>query len=1030
MSARPRRRGGGEKRPHVRDPARAVSGRDLPGDRREAHGRRFRAAVLVFFLTSGATGLALEVVWTRILGVVFGNTVYAASTVLTAYMLGLALGSAALGSLADRARRPLVLYGLLEIGVGLYALVLPLLAAGTTAVYGWFFRSFEPAFWLLNLVRFGLSVLVLLPPTFLMGGTLPVLARHLGLRHRQPGREVGYLYGANTLGAVVGCFLAGFVLLEALGVRGTLLTAGAVALCVGLLAVVLGRRSEAPTEPAQPSLQSDAARKAAPLPKSTHGLLLIAFGLTGFCALACEVLWTRVLIFVLTCSVYSFATMLTAFLSGIAVGSLLSSRFLVPRARRGVLWFGAIEVLVGLSILGSIYLLAALNRIDLRLAEHLRWGGQWQAVLTRFGDAFGVLFVPALLMGAAFPMVTKSCLRGKALVGRQVGRIYAANTVGCLLGSFAAGFLLLPALGTPRAMLLVASVNLAVAVALLWHGGMRSVLARALIAPPVAAVVVAAFLGTPADVFHKTINAYHHPSRIAFLEEHATGTVAVHNLPNGERLISVDGVNVAGLDFMLRSTQKLQGYIPLCLHPDPQRVVQIGFGSGETTRVGLEFGVRDYTIVEICPAVFDAGRHFEEINHGSYRDPRLRKIIMDGKNFALLTGERFDVVMNDSTYPGSSGSSALYTVDHFRNCRRLLTDGGLLSCWVPLDLRPRELRMILKSFQAVFPHCSFWVASNCLNKHALILGTLSPLRIDFARVRSAMSGPHVAADLRAIAIHDVYDLLDCHVYDAAVIRRLTRNDPLNSDDRPRLEFSCAIRAPEERALTSALAMLAVGRVPVAPYVVNFAEEARDRAELARRFHATNCIFRGQIAQLVGDPQGRRRQFALALAANPAEAHVATCDAELQRETRDLQAALARMPHHRTLAMRLAGKLYVACRYEEAARIYERLVDLRPPPPPRAFVRLANIHFRFGRAAKAEGILRECLVLWPGSAEAHDMLAGVFLRTGRAGAARRHSAEALRLAPGNLRYRAHYQAALAAERGRAASQPAGVFHGGE
>ena len=977
-------------------------------------GRKLRAAVLLFFVTSGATSLVLEVAWTRILGTVFGNTVYAASTVLTAFMFGLAAGGVMLGRVADRSQRPLVLYGCLELGVGVYAALFPLLADASSTLYGWVFRLGEGGPVLLNAVRFGLSLLLLLPATFLMGGTLPVLGRYLAAAHREPGREVGYLYGANTAGAVAGSFLSGFVLLEALGIRGTLLAAGGVAAAVGLLAIALGRRA---AEPAKPLARPKARRTepVAPVAGATFRLVLIAFAITGFCALAYEVLWTRVLIFVLTTTVYSFVTMLTSFLAGLAIGSFVSSRFLVPRLRRPMLWFGAIEVLIALSALASVALLARLERIDAWLSPYFIWGGLWRIVLVRFADVFVVLFVPTLLMGAAFPIVTTCCLRGGGAVGQRVGQLYAANTIGCVLGSAAAGFLLLPALGTHVSLLVVVAINLAVGVALVWGGGAGTVRARFGLALPLGAIVVAAFLVTPSDVFYSTINTYHNPSKIIFIKEHTTGTVTVHDLPNGDRLLSVDGIDVAGLDFMLRSTQKLQGYIPLCLHPSPRRVVQIGFGSGETARVGLEFGVSEYTVVEICPAIFDAGRFFEAINHGSYQDPRVRRVIMDGKNFARLSGEKFDVVMNDSTYPGSSGSSALYTVDHFRNCRERLAEGGLLSSWVPFDLRPSELRMILQSFQQVFPHTSFWMATNCVNKHALILGSLSPLRVDLARLQAVVSRPDIAADLKGIAINDAYDLLDCHICDEDAIRELVKSDPVNSDDRPRLEFSCAIPVPQEGSLGYVLAMLAACHSPVAPYVGNFGNEARDRAELARRFRATDHILQAQVAQLTGHPKARERQLDLAREANLGEAHVESCEAELQREIRDLQAALADRPGNQALMLRLADKLFAASRHAEAAQLYEPLVSLGTPPPDWAFVRLAEIRYWSGDAASAESLLVRCLALWPRSAEAHDRLAAVCLRSGRLDQAQQHIAQAVRLAPWNPLYQAHQKQITAATR---------------
>ncbi|MGO9111720.1 MAG: fused MFS/spermidine synthase [Thermoguttaceae bacterium] len=997
--------------------------------------RWLRAAVFLLFIVSGATSLMLEVVWTRICGTFFGNTIYATSIVLTVFMLGLALGSVVWGRIADRFRQPLFLYGCLEIGVGAYAFLFPVLADVCCAFHIWFYRAAGPGELLLTTVRFALCVLLLLPPTFLMGGTLPVLSRHLGAEHHDPGKDVGYLYGANTFGAVVGCLLAGFVFLQILGVRGTLFAAGGAAMISGLLAAAAGWQRLAPTQRdlRQPKPQpgktnfsagntrggARSAREIQPLSGPAFRLVLAAFAMSGFCALAYEVLWSRVLIFVVSTSTYSFAAMLATFLTGMAVGSFISARFLVRRLRQPVLWFGIIEVLVGLSVLISVPVLAALDKIDFRIAQWIIWDAAWQVVLVWFLDVCLVLLLPALLLGAAFPIVTVSCLRGSEPIGRCVGQLYAANTVGCVLGSFTAGFVLLPRLGTQRSLLALVALNLLVGVALIWQAAGRSVRLRWAVAAFAAAMALAAFVVTPAEIFYQTFNTSHNPSTIVFLEEHPSGTVSVHDLPDGERLLAVSGVDVAGTGFMLRSTQKLQGYIPLCLHPHPRRVVQIGFGSGETTRVGLDFGVEDYTVVEICPAVFDAGRLFEDVNRGSYRDPRVHKIIMDGKNFAMLSDEHFDVIMNDSVSPGACGGSALYTVDHFRHCREHLADGGLFSCWIPLDLRPSELCMVLRSFQEVFPHTSLWVASNCLNKHALILGSLSPLSIDFARLDAVVSRSEVAADLKTIAINDVYDLLDCHMCDEDAVRELVRGDPLNSDDRPRLEISCAVRRSPKKCWKLVMTMLVQCHSPIAPHVTNYRRPDKDRAALARRFEATGHLFLGQIAQVSGDAATRARQFDLANQANPGDARVRSCQEEFIRGIRDLYAAVKASPSNPVLAQRLADQLLMGQQYEEAGAIYAQLVELQPPLGPRPLIRLAEIRCHFGQTGAALKILDRCLSLFPDCAEAHDCLASIHREAGELDLARQHSNEAIRLAPDDPLYQLHRRQLLDAIEGRPA-----------
>ena len=975
--------------------------------------RLVRIGVMACFFGSGLTSLVLETIWNRILGTVFGNTVLASSTVLTAFMLGLALGSIVIGKFVDRVGRPLLLYGLLELGVGLYALVFPWIMAVGSDLYIWFYRAYAPGYWTLNLTRLGLSLVFLLPPTFLMGGTLPVLGFHLGTGKHEPGREVGFLYGANTLGGVAGCVLAGFILLERLGVNGSLYTAGITALLVGMLGLALGRLApdrttlKAPAPP-QPHHRRSAV-KSVFLSSRSRRVVIAAFAVTGFCALACEVLYTRILLFLLSTTVYAFAIMLSTFLAGMALGAFISTRWLLPRLKHPLAAFGVLEVLVGLAILGSVYLLAGWGTIDPRWAQRLNFGGIGSVIGARYADAAVILLLPTMLMGMAFPVVSQCLLRGEPELGHRLGQAYGANTLGCVLGSLVAGFLLLPVLGTLTAFLLVADLNLAAGILLLWHATERGATFRWGLLLLCAAVPAIAFLCTPPNLFWGIINLSHAPAKLSFVREHSTGTVTVDDISNGDRVVAVDGIDVAGLNFMLRTTQKLQGYIPLALHPNPRRVLQIGFGSGETARVGMEFGVPEYTVVELCPAIFEAAPLFAEVNHGSYHDPRVRRIIMDGKNFALLSGEKFDLILNDSIFPGSCGSSALYTYDHFRNCRDRLAPGGLFSCWVPLDLRASETRMILKTFQQVFPHTSFWVASNCLNKHGLILGSLEPLQIDFSRLAQVLDQPAVKKDLAEVCLFDPYDFLDCFMCDEAAIRRLVAADPMNTDTQPRLEFSCArsLSIPWKVRLLQTLGMLTDFRSPVLPCVTNLPDPENNRAEMSRRFEASTHIFQGLVNQLANDPKSRRQEFDLARKCIPDHPHVKSCEAELKQEIHDLRQLLEQYPGSTITAEHLADKLYLALQYQEAATLYEYVLRARAAPAETSYLNLARIQFATGATAAAEQTLLDCVQRMPRSAEAHDLIAGIYLKGGRSADALRHLQQALELQPGDPRFQEHY-----------------------
>jgi spermidine synthase len=908
-----------------------------------------RKAVVLLFLVSGATGLIYEVVWMRSLGTVFGNTVLAASTVLTAFMLGLALGSWLLGRAADRLRRPLRVYAYLELCLGVYAFAFPAILLYVDRFYLWFYQAYEPGFYLLNLVRFIVSMGILLLPTLLMGGTLPVLSALWTIpvephdRGRRTGQSVGLLYAVNTFGAVAGSFLAGYFLIRIFGVSRSIYLTAAANVVIGAVALLLSfgvkpRGAPGGTANRQPSSRP----KALAMPPTAADLsadrgkrtaVLASIFVAGFCALALEVLWTRLLVFVLETSAYAFACMLTCFIFGLAVGSLISSRVLVPRLRNPIFGLGVVEFLLALSVAGSIPLLGLLWHIDLFVIEH--WIGPrvsfFTDMATHFIDALAVTFVPTLLMGMVFPLAVQVCAPAWDTVSRRVGQVYAWNTMGCVSGSFMAGFVMIPLLGLRYSFFVVVGILLVLAASLiLWSSKRRAVWGLSLSATA-AALVVAGMMYIDTDVFLRTMNTYHYPSKIVFIDDGVTGTVTVHDLPDGDRLIAVDGVDVAGMDLMLRTTQKLQAYAPLLVHPNPQDVVQIGYGSGETCGIGLAFGTAHYSIVDICPGVFTAGTFFQDINRRSYANPKLRKIIMDGKNFIKLTKEKFDVIMNDSTYPGTTGSSALYTYDHFRACRDHLRPGGVLSCWVPIDLRPEDIQIIVRSFQAAMPHCSLWMVNNCLNKHAVLLGTLEPMRLDLKRIGGLMARPDIAEDLRGISIYSPYDFVDCAVVAGEGLRRLAGAGPLHTDDRPHLEFGVTIKRDSEACWLSVLDAIRLHHTPVSPYVTNAAgapgQTETPQAILQQYSEGTGHTLAGMVGMLQGDPDIVGPAFETAKKVNPRDRDVDSILAELDGEIRALEKAVAEKPEAADLRSRLAQKYMVLRRFAPAAQQYEAFLKL-------------------------------------------------------------------------------------------------------
>jgi spermidine synthase len=815
-----------------------------------------RAVILILFFLSGLTGLLYEIVWTRIFGLIFGNTTVALSTVLAAFMLGLAAGGMILGRRTDRIQNPLRMYALLELGVAVTALFVPLLRNPLADLFAGLFALFSDQMLIFHLIKFVIAFALMLPATFLMGGTLPILSRATVVDRDRLGIGVGRLYGVNTVGAMLGCFLAGFVFIRWLGVSNSIYFGVGVNIAIAAMAWLLSRRT-APVSPA--SVDEIAPAKTTDAGSPIVQLVMIAIGISGFVALAYEVLWTRVLVFVLTNSVYAMTVMLTTMLAGIGVGSYFGGR-LADRSKNLLAVFGWIEVAIGLSALAAAFVLINLPSIHDQIFTIKPDTSWWFWNGIRFLEAALVMFLPALFMGAAFPVAGKIVVPDLRRIGSKVGRLYFYNTVGGTLGSLLTGFILVSALGSSVTVATMVVINLLLGVYFIVYQK-RSLETNATLGY-VAAGIAILFLAiqvTPTTIF--TV-AYSHTERdfqLVDYREGVEGTVTVHEqkrpLQTTKR-IDVDGLNVAGTSFMLRTLQTLQGHVPLLVHPNPQAVLQIGFGTGETSKSALRHPLENFHLVEISKNVLElSDHHFQELNEGVLRHPKFEYSILDGKNFVRYSGEKYDVIMNDANYAVATSSASLFTRDHFENCRQRLRPGGIVSTWMTIDLHPDDFAIVLKTFQSVFPHCALWMAPNCINKQIVLMGSDQPWQIDFLKLDERISSSEIERDFAAINIGSAYDFLDCLLLDADGIKQISQNAPVNSDKHPILEFST--RDIRSRDLCSYLNLgkILVRKPNVASYLTNLPNGVVERQnveeKLARHADAQRLFLQGMLAAYQG-----------------------------------------------------------------------------------------------------------------------------------------------------------------------------------
>ena len=750
-------------------------------------------------------------------------------------MGGLGAGAAIGGRWADRSADPLRLYGVLEALVGAYALLTPLLFAGLlprVPATGEIASD--------SAIRFAASALLLLPPTMLMGATLPLLVRfYAGLR-ADGARGAGLLYAANTLGAVVGTLLAGFVLLPGLGLVWTLVACGIGSAAIGGAALAAGRTSGVP------EASPESAVDESPAPR----LIRIAVCLTGFAAMICQVAWTRILSLMLGGSVYAFTIVLALFLAGLGLGAWVAAAW----GRR--LFRSAGLAFFGLSLAAAVAgWLSSLGYSSLPELYHA-WYWSWNmkdhfgaVIAAQVAIALLVFGFPALFLGGLFPAAVRAAHRKDGEAGRTVGGLYAWNTAGAIGGAALASFLLVPMMGLQGT--LVAAVGLLGAGGLLgaWEGLPRG--RRAVAAAGAALVFLGCWVAFPgwdrqlmSSGIFEYARAYGAGERVGLrdsirtryelvsYEDGLTATVTVSRdrvRPERDLFVATNG-KIDGSSHFDMPTQRLLAHLPLLLHRHPRHVAVIGLGTGCTAgSATLHPEVERVTVVEIERAMVEAARHFRDHNHGVLEHPKTRLQVTDGRRFLRDHPGSFDVVISEPSNPWLAGTSDLFTAEFFERGARALGEGGLFCQWVQLyGLSPENLKMVVRTFASVFPHA--YLATPMPGVDVLLLGSKRPLVLDLARAEARVGGsPDLARDLSdpRVGIRNVYDLGARIRLGPAELREFAGSGLLHTDDRPLIAYR-AFRDRYRDTGGENMAALDVHARGVAPYLGLLQGEAGDR----------------------------------------------------------------------------------------------------------------------------------------------------------------------------------------------------------
>lgn len=777
----------------------ALHGKRLawPGTDGLRAGLNRRLVVLAIFVLSGAAGLMYEVVWSRQLVLVFGNTTQAVSAILTGYFGGIAIGSILGGRLADRIGRPLRMYAALELALVVVVLATPVLFRGLHEVYRSSYGALESVPTTLALIRYALAVLALAPATVLMGATLPTLTRYLSSSAGELGGAFGRLYAANTIGAVAGTIIAGLLLIELVGLRGTLVIGVLASAAAGIAAIALDARGAASSDgfatadvrvaiPEDPTAlaaasafqmqQSGLPPRADPevyRPHVRNSAIAVAF-VSGLTSLGYQVLWTRVLASGSGNATYVFTLILATFLVGLSIGAAYVARR-TARASKFIAWVGAAQLAAGATALAGMPILAA----DVALA--------WPLLLR----VLLVVLPGTLALGVTLPMVSHLVGLGRHRLGRDAGLLLCANTLGAISGTFLVPFVAIPAIGSPRAVVLLAFINALLGVALLAWQPLASGLARRAPVAAGAVLATAAAVGLMVPnglVVDPGTRRMSLAGTIYAAKEDEIAAVQAGIVRDRKRLfVGGNGMTSLTVD------AKLMALMPEFVRPSARRMLVIAFGMGSSYRTGLISGL---TVdgVELVPSVPEMFGYFYSDAAEVLSSPRGRVIVADGRNYVELTNEHYDIIVVDPPPPiESSGTAVLYSQEFYLAAAARLTSQGVMMEWMPGGQSVDEFRAHVRTFASVFPNVllAFGPATNGV----YMLGSAGPTTLESASVSTVLSRTGVIRDLDETADAPVMSM---QAWESLIptltwiggsdVARFAGSGPLITDDRPLTEY--------------------------------------------------------------------------------------------------------------------------------------------------------------------------------------------------------------------------------------------------
>ena len=759
----------------------------------------FFSIISILFFLSGLTALVYQIIWMRQLSLFFGSDVYATTITLGTFMAGLSLGSYISGLIGDNLKKPILIYGILEIFIALSAALFPLIIFGMDETFRIVYQNYffdQPLKY--QLFRLLISIFTLLIPTIFMGATLPLLIRQFAIKKIELGEKVGFFYSINTFGALTGTILAGFILIQIAGITYSTIIMVITNIVVGIIAIIFSFNSFEKKDNFFPKQsQKRNILDEEKIHKFDPKYILFSTFFTGMAALALEVVWTRILVKSFSGTTHSFSIMLACFLFGIFYGSKKISKKLSNNHYPILILFK-----LQLWLAATVALLAPLTYLAPNIFGNLTWtltslmDGNFAiaSILAQFIVASLLILIPTTLLGASFPAAVKSYINNFDFRARGTGYIYAFNTFGAVIGSLIGGFVLLPIFGTRISLIIIAALFFFSALILrkliIRIENYDSIIKFHKFLPVIIFMASSIAISIMPD---KTIMNYNMQKNsrpnVIYHSDGISHTIDIVKSDEDNIIMLINGNIEADTSYVQRRQFVLIAHLPMLLHGEANNVATVGLGLGITLKSLLNNPlVKNLKLIEISPEMIEAHKLNPEISGNALSNSKLEIVIDDARNYINMSNQKFDVITASLNHPRITGAGSLFAKEYYEILKDKLNTNGIVLQWMPMyQVSKKSFDVALKTFTEVYPNYSFWYVKG----HGLFVGSLKPINLDFNDFAERYNQIPIKKDLLSIGIKTPEELLGHMLMDKAnIISYLNSGEKIiiNTDDNAYLEF--------------------------------------------------------------------------------------------------------------------------------------------------------------------------------------------------------------------------------------------------